>query len=100
MDKKTGGIIGLIAAIFFCGLPGLCGLCMGPLFALVSFFPDADIDILGSNTPGAALGTGIGMLCLSVIFIAIPILVWYFVIREKPVDENVIDYEGPVPEDF
>jgi len=35
-----------------------------------------------------------------VIFIAIPILVWYFVIREKPVDENVIDYEGPVPEDF
>ena len=31
MDKRTAGIIGLVAAILFCGLPGLCGLCAGPL---------------------------------------------------------------------
>jgi TM2 domain-containing membrane protein YozV len=100
MDKKTGGIIGLVAAIFFCGLPGLCSLCMGPLFALVSFFPDANIDIFGSNEPGSALGIGIAILCGGVIFVAIPVLVWYFFVREKPVEENVIDYEGQMPEDF
>ena len=100
MDKKTMGMIGLIAAILLCGLPGLCGLCTGPLYAIVGMIPDADIDIFGSSEPSAAIGMGIGTLCLSVIFIAIPVAVWYFVIREQPEteDDDIIDDE-PIPGD-
>jgi len=100
MEKKTAGIIGLVAAIFFCGLPGLCGLCFGPLFTIIGLIPDSEIDVFGSSDPGAAIGWGIGILCLSVIFIAIPIIVWFFAIREKPAESEVIDIEGQMPEDF
>ena len=97
MDKKTGGLIGLIASIVLCGLPGLCGLCAGPLFAIVGFIPGSEIDIFGSSEPSAAIGYGIGTLCLSVIFVAIPVAVWYFAVRNKPAAEEVVEYDEPIP---
>jgi len=100
MDRKTGSIIALVAAILFCGLPGLCGLCAGPIFTLVGLIPGSEIDIFGSSEPGAAIGYGITTLCMSVVFIAIPVLVWYFLIRKKSADDEIIDYQGDVPEDF
>ena len=98
MDKKTAGIIGLVAAIFFCGLPGLCGLCMGPLSIIGGLIPGSDIDIFGSNDPGAAIGFGIATLCVGVLFVAVPFLVWYFTLRNKPASEKVIDHDVPMPE--
>ena len=100
MEKKTAGIIGLVVAILFCGLPGLCGLCAGPLYAIVGMIPNAEIDIFGSSEPSAAIGFGIGTLCLSIIFVAIPVAVWYFVLREKP--EEIAEgeqIEEPLPPD-
>jgi hypothetical protein len=83
MDRKTTSLIALIAAILFCGLPGLCGLCSGPIFILVGLIPGSDIDIFGSSTPRAALITGVVDLFLSIVFIAVPVLVWYFLIRKQ-----------------
>jgi len=100
MDKKTGGMIGLVATILFCGLPGLCGLCIGPLFAIIGMIPGSEIDIFGSSEPGAAIGFGVISLCVSVIFVAIPAAVWYFVLRDKPAAADVIEYDEPMPEDM
>lgn len=100
MDRKTWGIIALVAAILFCGLPGLCGLCAGPIYALVGLIPGSEIDIFGSSEPGAAIGYGVTTICVGVVFIAIPVLVWYFLVRKKSADEEIIDYQGDVPEDF
>ena len=55
MEKKTVGIVALVITILLCGLPGLCGLCAGPIFVLVGAIPGADIDIFGSNDPAAAM---------------------------------------------
>ena len=100
MEKKTAGMIGLVAAILLCGLPGLCGLCMGPLFAIAGMIPGADIDIFGSGDPSSAIGMGIAILCGSVLFVAIPVLVWFFAVREKPAAEEVVEYNEEMPEDL
>lgn len=84
MDKKTVGIIALVVTILFCGLPGLCGLCFGSLTLFVGFFPGADIDIMGSSDPSAAIASGIGTICGSIIFIAIPVVVGFLTLRKKP----------------
>jgi hypothetical protein len=83
MDKKMIGIIALIVTILFCGLPGLCGLCGGPLFVIVGLIPGAEIDIFGSSDPKAAIAYGIGTLCVSVLFIAIPVVIGYLTLRKK-----------------
>lgn len=83
MDKKTTGMVATIASIVLCGCPGLFGLCFGGLTALAGFVPGSDIDIMGSSDPSSAIGTGIAMLCGSIIFIAIPIIVWFFTLRKS-----------------
>ncbi len=101
MDKKTGGMIGLVVTILCCGLPGLCGLCMGPLYAVIGMIPGADLDTFGSADPGAAIGFGIATLCVGVLFVAVPAAVWYFAVRTKPeAAEAVIEYDEPMPEDM
>ena len=99
MDKRTTGIIGLVAAILLCGLPGLCGLCFGPFFALIGMIPGSDIDVFGSSDPGAAVGFGIGTFCVSILFVVIPVLVWYFTLREKPASDDPISDTVTLPED-
>ena len=83
MDKRTMGIVGLIVTILFCGLPGLCGLCAGPIYIFAGVVPGSNIDIFGSSDPTAAIGYGIGTLCLSLIFVAIPVAVWFFALKKK-----------------
>ena len=85
MDRNTGLITTIVSAVI-CGCPGLFGCFMGSLFAVISFIPDADIDIGGSSEPMAALFTGLGGICVGLIFIAIPIAVWYFTVRGKPAE--------------
>ena len=100
MDKRTVGIIGLVVAILFCGMPGLCGLCVGPFFAIIGLIPGSNIDVFGSSDPGSAITFGITTMCVSVIFVAIPVLVWYFALRNKPAEAEVIDYDAPMPNDL
>jgi hypothetical protein len=94
MDKKNTGLIATIATAILCGCPGLFGLCMGAMFAVVGAIPGSDIDVMGSSDPSAAIGTGLGMLCLGVIFVAIPIIVGVVTLR-KPKDESpaVVDVQ-------
>ena len=100
MDKRTAGIIGLVASILLCGLPGLCGLCAGPIYAIIGMIPGAEIDIFGSSEPTAAIAYGVGTLCISAIFIAIPVLIWNFTLRDKPAKDYVVDYDTSMPEDL
>jgi hypothetical protein len=84
MDTKTKGIVATIVAVVLCSCPGLCLCLFGATSTFASFVPGADIDIGGSNDPAAATAMGIGALCLSVIFIAVPIAVGFFMLRKKP----------------
>jgi len=95
MDKKTTGLIATIATALLCGCPGLFGLCLGATSVLASFVPDANIDVFGRNNPAAATTMGFVFLCLSVIFIAIPIVVGVVTLRNKPEEAAaaVIDVE-------
>ena len=89
MDKKTTGIIATVATVLLCGCPGLVCLCGGLVAAIASQMPNADIDVFGSSDPGSALGAGIGLLCLGVIFIAIPIVVGVLTLKKKPGEEII-----------
>lgn len=84
MDKKTTGIIATIAAVILCGCPGLVGLCFGAASAVAATIPGAEIDIFGNNDPGSAITLGIIVLCVSVLLIAIPVVVGFFTLRNKP----------------
>ncbi|MEW5870498.1 MAG: hypothetical protein AB1894_14575 [Chloroflexota bacterium] len=97
MDKRTTGMIATIAATLVCGCPGFFALCMGLIMALASQVPGADIDIAGSSDPTTALITGIGTLCVGVVFIAIPIVVGVLMLRNKPAAEPMPNWDEPVP---
>lgn len=71
MNQKTIAIIVTIAALVLCGCPGIFGVFMGGLFAIISFIPNANIDVMGSSNPQSALTFGIGTLCVSLVFIVI-----------------------------
>ncbi len=85
MNRNTG-IIATVATGILCGCPGLFSCFMGLMFSVVSFIPDADIDVFGSSDPASALFVGLGGACTGLIFIAIPIAVWYFMVRGKPAE--------------
>ena len=97
MEKKTIGIIALVVTILFCGLPGLCGLCAGPIFVLAGAVPGSDIDIFGSNDPGAAIAYGIGTICISALFVIIPVVVGFLTLRNKS-DALSADEQGYLSE--
>jgi hypothetical protein len=96
MDKKNVGMIATVATVLLCGLPGLCMACFGVGFAVVSFIPNADIDMFGSTDPQSALTWGIAGLCVGIIFILIPVLVAFFTLRKKP-GQGVSFPQEPIP---
>ena len=77
MDKKTVAIIITIAACLLCLCPGRSGISMGLIFAIVSVFPGAEIDVLGSPDPKAAMNFGvtIGIIGLVLVIIAVVVIV-------------------------
>ncbi len=94
MDKRQVGLIATVGTALCCGLPGCLSLCMGGMFAVVGGIPGADIDIGGSSDPTAAIATGIGMLCVGVIAVGIPVVVGFVTLRNKPAEAV---YGGPLP---
>ena len=77
-------MIATIAAALLCGCPGLVAFCWGSLAAVISFVPGADINIGGSSDPRSAMLSGLGSLCLGLLFIAVPVAVGFFMLRKKP----------------
>jgi hypothetical protein len=97
MDKKTTGIIATVATGLLCGCPGLIGLCMGLMFVVVGGIPGSNIDVFGSSDPKSAMTFGIVSLCLSIIFIAIPIVVGFLSLRKKPSAGETVTPNEPIP---
>ena len=95
MDKKTTGIIATVAAALLCGCPGLASLCFGAMFAVASQVPGAEIDMFGSKDPAQALNYGIGGVCVGIVFIIIPIVVGFLMLRKKPEAAPVSDEPMP-----
>jgi len=95
MDKRQTGIIATVVTALLCGCPGLFAFCWGSMAVVISFMPGAEIDVLGSSDPASATTMGIVFLCLSIIFIAIPIAVGFFMLRRKP--EAMPASDEPLP---
>jgi hypothetical protein len=97
MDKKTTGIIATVATALLCGCPGLASLCFGAIFAVASQIPGAEIDVFGSSDPAQALNYGIGGVCVGIVFIIIPIVVGFLMLRKKPEAVPAQPPDEPVP---
>jgi hypothetical protein len=97
MDKKKTGTILTIVTAVLCGCPGLFGLCFGSITALNGFIPGAEIDLFGSSDPSTAIAMGIGTLCVSIIFIAIPIVIGVVMLRKKPEAATEVPPSEPLP---
>ena len=81
-NTKTGGIIGTIAAVLLCGLPGLCLCLFGILTAAgVSTYNTAVGDYVGTGPLPS--WSGYAMLCAALILILIPIVVGFVTLRTK-----------------
>lgn len=96
MEKRTVGIIATIVTALLCGCPGLVGLCWGLIAIIAGVVPGSNIDIGGSSDPTTALITGIGSCCGGLIFVAIPIAVGFFMLRNKAETAAPMGSEPPV----
>jgi preprotein translocase subunit SecF len=94
MNNKNTQLIATIAAVVLCGCPGLFGLCFGLTSVFASFTPGAEIDVFGSSDPQSATVMGLVTLCVSVIFIAIPIITWFVTRRKEPA---ILPDNEPIP---
>ena len=82
MDRNTG-LIATVATAVLCGCPGLFSCFWGSIASLVSFVPGAEIDIGGSSDPMAALVSGLVAIVIGFVLVAIPVAVWFFLVRGK-----------------
>jgi hypothetical protein len=89
-------MIATLVATVLCGCPGLLGLCFGATSLLASFAPGAEIDVFGSSDPAAAQGMGGLVLCLSLIAIAMPAVIWFATRRKQTLPPTPTDDE-PLP---
>ena len=88
-DTKTGAIIGTIAAALLCGCPGLVLCIFGGLTATGMMPYEWTLnDQYGVGTMPSWLG--FVMLCVALIFIAIPIVVGVLTLRKKKTEEAAV----------
>jgi hypothetical protein len=90
MDKRTTAIIATIVTGLLCGCPGLAILCFGAFAIPTSFVPGAQIDVFGSNDPQSLLTSGIVGLCLGILLIAIPVVVGFTTLRNRPAAADMV----------
>ena len=86
---KTWAIVGTVAAILLCGLPGLCLLVPLSIATFAGGF--------NYNTVGFDIQPGFGtiFLCLAVVFIAIAVLVPVLTLRKKKPSTRPMDVLPP-----
>ena len=93
MDTKTKGIVATVASVVLCGCPGLFLCIFGAVSATGSMPYNTDVNgITTSRTVPPTVG--FVLLCLSLIFIAIPIVVGIMTMRKKP---EVVSSDEPLP---
>jgi hypothetical protein len=96
MDKRTTGIIATLITVLLCGCPGLISLCVGAMYALVSFIPGATINMNGSHDPKSALTFGVVAIMVGLIFVAIPAVVALITLRKKKI-ATPAKFNEPIP---
>lgn len=98
MDKKTVGIIATVLTALLCGCLSIFTCSFGILIATETPF---DTTVNGVESVETFPPTiGYVLLCLTVIFLLVPVAVGFFTLRKKPDDDAVpavIDAE-PSPE--
>ena len=83
MNNKNTGIIATIATVVLCGCPGLFLCIFGAVTATGNMPFSAEVN--GVSNSGTLPSTyGFVMLCLSLIFILIPVGVGFYTLRRKP----------------
>jgi hypothetical protein len=83
MDQRTKGIIATVAAVVLCGCPGLF-MCIFGAVSAAGIMP-YNTDVNGVTSSGTVSPTiGYVLVCLSLLFIAIPIVVGFIMLRKKP----------------
>ena len=97
MSNRNTTLIATIIAAVFCGCPGLLGLCFGATSLFASFVPNAQIDVFGSSDPRSATTMGLVVLCLSVIFLAVPIVTWFVARRRETSTASSESHHEPLP---
>ncbi len=83
MNRKTGLILTILTLVL-CGIPGML-TCLGSFlvanFGLLADQAQLKLDTNLDKTP--VIWTGLGGICVGVILIAIPVLVWLWTRRHK-----------------
>jgi len=88
MDNKNLGIVAIIITVLLCGIPGLASLCLGALVAIGRpIFDDNRYD----------LPFILGLLCMGVIFIAIPVVVGLLTLRNRDPKKPTFSPDEPLP---
>ncbi len=83
MDRRTVGIIATVATTLLCACPGIFLCLFGGLSA--AGLGTYTRDVMGNTGAGnISPGVGIGLLCLGILLVAIPIVVGFFTLRKKP----------------
>lgn len=93
MDKRTTGIIATTATALICGCCSLFGCFMG----IGAFTGNGTLNLGGTSQPMPP-SYGFVFLCLSLLFIAVPIAVGFFTLRKKPEEAALAPEAAPVPE--
>ena len=95
MDTKTKGIVATIASVVLCGCPGLFMCIFGAVTASGSMPFTTELNGV-SNSGTLSPTIGFVLLCLSLIFIVIPIAVGFFMLRKKP-EADAVSNNEPLP---
>lgn len=83
MQNRTLGIVATVITALICGCMGLLSCIFGGLIARGTPF---DVTSNGVTAPQTFPPTiGFALLCLSFLFILVPIAVGFFTLRKKPV---------------
>jgi len=88
MDNKNLSIVATIVTILLCGIPGLASLCLAVLVTFQGpIFANPRSDTLFS----------LSLLCIGVIFIAIPMVTGLLTFRKRPPKKTSFSPDEPIP---
>jgi len=95
MDRRTIGIIATVVTALCCGCSGLSMCLWGALAAAgLGTFTTELGDM--TQTGSVPMGVGLAVMCLGIIFIAIPIVVGFVTLR-KPKEAVSASFGEPLP---
>ncbi len=94
MQNRTTALILTIGTAVICGCLALFSCIFGLLGVMQVPFENT---VNGVNTGSAPMPAGLGyvLLCLTLLFIAVPVVVWFVTLRKKP--EAATPPEPPQP---